>query len=64
MVSQLCLRKEYPFNLFLVLSGTFAYVATPSQRGGVAYSEDLLVGHEALFSFVACASHRLSFDAM
>merc|ERR1719215_935779 len=29
--------NDYPFNLFLVIAGTFAYVARPTCRGGVPY---------------------------
>lgn len=41
-----CVEKEliykvsdFPFNLFLVLSGTFAYVAYPSESGGLPASD-------------------------
>lgn len=31
--------QDFPFNLFLVMSGTFAYVACPSESGGLPYSD-------------------------
>jgi len=36
--------QDFAFSMFLVLSGTFAYVAIPSPAGGVPYSQTLKVG--------------------
>jgi len=42
--------QDYPFNLFLVLSGTFAYVAQPTAQGGYSYVPKSAVAPKAAFT--------------